>query len=288
MSFEKIANKHHYKSYVNALRVEEQGVKGQGETGVASLRSVPEEMPVALSYGGTTHAVMMASPVDLEDFALGFSLSEQIVSQKQDIVAMDIVPVGAGIDIQIQLAEHLQRQFSARRRARAGPVGCGLCGMESIESIMGKLPTLHAHNFCLSGSNIRKAIKQLATKQKMRAETGAIHAAALIDIVGNIRLLREDIGRHNALDKLIGAAFKADISLSQTAIVITSRVSVDLVQKVAVAGGAILIAVSTPTALSVRTAEQAGLTLVALASKSGFEIYTHPQRISKEVSADVA
>lgn len=247
--------------------------------GVASSRAVPEEVPVALTYGGTTHAVMMASPADLEDFAIGFSLSERIIADKKDIAFMEIVDVGEGLDVQMRLAEDLQTEFASKRRAMAGPVGCGLCGIESIEDVMRDLPKREETKFCLQHSSIGRAIDQLNSKQEMRAETGAVHAAALINANGDIELLREDVGRHNALDKLIGAAALANKATSHAAIVITSRVSVDLIQKVVVSGAPILIAVSTPTALAIRTAEGAGLTLIALARKDSFEIYTRPERV---------
>lgn len=267
-------------------------IERDGKT-VAASRAVPEEVPVALSFGGTTHAVMMASPSDLQDFAIGFSLSERIISDKDDITSMDINDVGEGLDIQMQLKDDLQSEFSAKRRAMAGPVGCGLCGIESIEDVMRELPKREENTFSLEHSSIAKAIDQLNNKQEMRAETGAVHAAAFINYDGDIKVLREDVGRHNALDKTIGAIAINKLDATSGAIVITSRVSVDLIQKVVVSGAPILIAVSTPTALAIRTAKDAGLTLIALARKDSFEIYTRPERIrlprnKKEENADVA
>ena len=267
-------------------------IERDGKT-VAASRAVPEEVPVALTFGGTTHAVMMSSPSDLEDFAIGFSLSERIISHKDDITSMDIVDVGEGLDIQMQLKPDLQSEFAAKRRAMAGPVGCGLCGIESIEDVMRELPARTDNEFCLEHSSIAKAIDQLNDKQEMRAETGAVHAAAFINSDGDIKALREDVGRHNALDKVIGSIAREELDAFSGAIVITSRVSVDLIQKVVVSGAPILIAVSTPTALAIRTAEDAGLTLIALARKDSFEIYTRPDRVrlpqnKKEENADVA
>lgn len=246
---------------------------------VAASRTVPEEVPIAFTYGGTTHAVMMATPADIKDFAIGFSLSEKIIKTPADIVNMDILDVSDGIDVQMELKEELQSNFSATRRAMAGPVGCGLCGIESIEDIMRELPELSQNKLQLSHEMISRAVEQLDNKQEIRAETGAVHAAGFLSSGGILQVIREDVGRHNALDKLVGALALKGKDTSKGAIVLTSRVSVDLIQKIAISGAPILIAVSTPTALAIRTAEQAGLTLIALARSDSFEIYTHPARV---------
>lgn len=254
----------------------------------AASRNVPEEVPIALTYGGSTHAVMMASPANIEDFAIGFSLSEQIISNKDDIHAMEIIDLEQGIDVQMQLREELQEDYSAKKRSMAGPVGCGLCGIDSIEDVMRDLPKRASDEVKLSHSLIPGALNELSRKQELRAETGAVHAAGFMTGNGDVAMLREDVGRHNALDKLIGALSQSEHDITQGAIIITSRVSVDLIQKTVVAGASILIAVSTPTALAIRTAEQAGLTLIALARRDSFEIYTHPDRIVLEKNTDVA
>lgn len=260
---------------------------------VAASRTVPEEVPIAFTYGGTTHAVMMATPADIKDFAIGFSLSEKIIKTPDDIVNMDILDVSDGIDVQMELKEELQSSFSATRRAMAGPVGCGLCGIESIEDIMRELPELSQNKLQLSHEMISRAVEQLDNKQEIRAETGAVHAAGFLSSDGILQVIREDVGRHNALDKLVGALALGGKDTSKGAIVLTSRVSVDLIQKIAISGTPILIAVSTPTALAIRTAEQAGLTLIALARSDSFEIYTHPARVKlagvqSESKSDVA
>jgi FdhD protein len=265
----------------------------QGGASVATSRTVPEEVPIAFTFGGTTHAVMMATPADIEDFAVGFSLSERIISSKSDIISMYIFDVGDGIDVQMMLRDELQAGFAAKRRAMAGPVGCGLCGIESIEDVMRELPSQDDAKFNLSYAQILNAVAQLDSQQQMKAEMGAVHAAGFMGADGTIKLVREDVGRHNALDKLIGGLASHNNDLSQGAIVMTSRVSVDLIQKVVIAGTSILIAVSTPTALAIRTAEAAGLTLVALARKDSFEIYTRPERVlpddvNMEKNSDVA
>ena len=251
-------------------------------------RALPEEVPVALSFGGTTQAVMMATPDDLEDFGIGFALSEAIIRAPGDIVSMEIVEADQGFDIQMQLAEGLQAAFSARRRKMAGPVGCGLCGIESIEEALRSLPDRKAVELTFRGDDVREAVRSLSMHQKLRAETGAVHAAGFYHPGMGMVCVREDVGRHNALDKLIGAVARSGAVASEGAIVITSRVSVDMVQKAVIAGTGLLIAVSAPTALAVRTAEASGLTLVGIARGSDFEIFTRPDRIDQGVESDVA
>lgn len=262
------------KTYAHVSRI----ISNSGSS-VAASRAVPEEVPIAFTYGGTTHAVMMATPADIQDFAIGFSMSEKIITSPLDIVDINILDVGDGIDVQMTLTEDLQSNFSTKRRAMAGPVGCGLCGVESINDIMRDLPDLGENKLQITHNMISHAVEQLDSKQQIRAETGAVHAAGFISSLGNLQTIREDVGRHNALDKLIGALALTQQNTDMGAIVLTSRVSVDLIQKVAISGSPVLIAVSTPTALAIRTAEQAGLTLIALARVDCFEIYTHPNRV---------
>lgn len=254
----------------------------------SASRVVPEEVPVALSYGGTTHAVMMASPADLEDFALGFSLTEGIVAARDEIEAIDVEDVGAGIDIQIRLRDKANTRFEARRRRLAGPVGCGLCGIESIEEAMRSVPGVAAESFSLGCEDIGRAVRQLSDAQPMHHETHAVHAAGFYRPREGVILAREDVGRHNALDKLAGAMAAAEIAGATGAVVITSRVSVEMVQKAASIGAPAVIAVSAPTALAIRTAETAGITLVALARGNDFEIFTHPHRVRTGAATNVA
>lgn len=251
-------------------------------------RALPEEVPVALSFGGTTQAVMMATPADLEDFGIGFALSEAIIGAAADVVEMDIVEADQGFDIQMRLADEVQGAFSARRRKMAGPVGCGLCGIESIDEALRALPARSELELELNSGDVREAVRSLAMQQKLRAETGAVHAAGFYHPDKGMLCVREDVGRHNALDKLIGAMARSGLDPAEGAIVITSRVSVDMVQKAVIAGTGVLIAVSAPTALAVRTAEAAGLTLVAIARGADFELFSRPNRISKGVESDVA
>lgn len=252
------------------------------------VRDVPEETPVALSYAGTTHAVMMATPADLEDFAYGFTLTEGIVSSPDEIEAVEIEEAGAGVDIQIRLKDSAGRRFEARRRRLAGPVGCGLCGIESIDEAMRSVPVVGRSGLALSPGEVAQAVRLLAKRQPFHAETGAVHAAGFYVPARGIVAAREDVGRHNALDKLAGALAKAGVDGASGAVVITSRVSVEMVQKAASIGAPALLAVSAPTALAIRTAEEAGMTLVALVRGDEFDIFTHAERIDDGAARNVA
>ncbi|WFP76404.1 formate dehydrogenase accessory sulfurtransferase FdhD [Mesorhizobium sp. WSM4906] len=254
----------------------------------AANRMVPEETPVAFSYAGTTHAVMMASPSDFEDFALGFSLTEGIIADPEEIEAIEVEDLGAGIDIQIKLKDKANTRFQARRRRLAGPVGCGLCGIESIEEAMRSVDAVGASKLTLEAEDVIRSVKLLSKLQPLHTKTGAVHAAGFYVPGKGIVMAREDVGRHNALDKLAGALAKAGIDGANGAVVVTSRVSVEMVQKTAAIGAPIIMAVSAPTALAIRTAEAAGMTLVALVRGDDFDIFTHPDRVASGVAKHVA
>ncbi|MEP9386240.1 formate dehydrogenase accessory sulfurtransferase FdhD [Mesorhizobium sp. KR9-304] len=254
----------------------------------AGNRMVPEETPVAFSFAGTTHAVMMASPADFEDFALGFSLTEGIIDSPDEIEAIEVEEHGAGVDIQIRLKDQANQKFQARRRRLAGPVGCGLCGIESIEEAMRSVDNVERAAITLSAADIVQSVKLLSKVQPLHAETGAVHAAGFYVPGKGIVLAREDVGRHNALDKLAGALTRKGIDGSTGAVVVTSRVSVEMVQKTAAIGASFIIAVSAPTALAIRTAEEAGMTLVALVRGEDFDVFTHPERVTDGATRNVA
>jgi FdhD protein len=254
----------------------------------AAARMVPEEIPVALSFAGTTHAVMMATPADLEDFALGFSLTEGIVASPDEIEGIAVEEAGAGIDVQIRLKDAANRRFEARRRRLAGPVGCGLCGIESIDEAMRAVPNVGGVPLTLTEGDITAAPRLLAKVQKLHARTGAVHAAGFYVPGKGIVAVREDVGRHNALDKLAGALAKAGIAGASGAVVITSRVSVEMVQKTAAIGSRFVIAVSAPTALAIRTAQTAGMTLVALVRGDEFDVFTHHDEVTSGAARHVA
>jgi FdhD protein len=254
---------------------------------VEDSRAVPEETPVAFSYGGSTHAVMMATPDDLEDFAWGFSLTEGIISSAAGIEGVEIVEAGPGIDLQVRLAGEAGDALKARRRHLAGPVGCGLCGIESIEQALREPVPVADPGMRISAASVSVAVAALEGAQPLNSATRAVHAAGFYDFETGMVAVREDVGRHNALDKLAGALLRAGVDPSRGAVVATSRISVEMVQKTAALGCAFLFAVSAPTALAVRTAEAAGITLVAVVRGPEFEVFTHADRIAGEI-ADVA
>lgn len=243
-----------------------------------SERTIPEETAVALTYNGTTHAVMMATPADLEDFAYGFSLNERQIDSCDQIRSIDIEEQDNGIDVRIWLDGETSQRFLDRRRRIAGPTGCGLCGIESLDEAAPPLPR-SAVESRFEATTIQAAQKAMYEAQALHAETRAVHAAAYWDPENGLVELREDVGRHNALDKLAGAMARRSRSMHSGIVLLTSRVSVEMVQKTAVMGTPVIVAVSAPTALAVRTAEEAGITIAAIARADGFEVFTHPERI---------
>ncbi|MBA8877009.1 formate dehydrogenase accessory sulfurtransferase FdhD [Phyllobacterium myrsinacearum] len=253
--------------------------KGEAYVYATDSRMVPEETPVAFSYNGTTHAVMMASPADMEDFAVGFSLSEGIISGLAEISEIAIEDHGEGIDIQLLLADEAGQELTDRRRRMAGPVGCGLCGIESIEQALKPVASVDDVQLHLTPDDLAQAVRLLSPLQPLHNETGAVHAAGFFVPGKGIVAAREDVGRHNALDKLAGALCRSRVSGTAGAVVITSRVSIEMVQKAAIIGASVLIAVSAPTALAVRTAQAAGMTLVALVRGDEFDVFTRHERI---------
>lgn len=242
-------------------------------------RSVPEEVPVAFSYGGSTHAVMMASPADLVDFAIGFSLTEGIISARAEILSVEVVEAGQGYDVQVDLRDAEADALRARRRHMAGPVGCGLCGIESIEQAVRVVPDLSGAKMSIEGHEIVAAMKALSDAQNLNRETRAVHGAGFFIPGKGLFAAREDVGRHNALDKLAGAVVNAGTSAEAGIVAVTSRLSVEMVQKTAILGSPVLAAISAPTALAIETAERAGITLVALVRGEDFEIFTRSDRI---------
>lgn len=242
-------------------------------------RFVPEETPIAFSYAGSTHAVMMATPADLEDFAVGFSLTEGIITDPAEIDLIEVLAEEKGIDLQVHLADEQNDALVARRRHMAGPVGCGLCGIESIEQAVRVTPSLRASPLTLSEEEVVEAVRLLNGQQPLHMVTRAVHGAGFYVPGKGLIAVREDVGRHNALDKLVGAARRAGHAGNNGAVVVTSRVSVEMVQKTAIIGSPFIIAISAPTALAIRTAEEAGMTLIALVRGDEFEIFTGAERI---------
>ena len=244
-----------------------------------SERAAPQETPVAIVYDGSTQAVMMASPTDVEDFAVGFSLTEGIVQSVAEIESLEIVPHELGLEARMWLAKNPSRQLGARRRAIAGPTGCGLCGVDSLAEAVKPARVVADNDMVFSADEIHDALQALSRAQKLNVETRAIHAAGLWIQGDGLVAVREDVGRHNALDKLAGCIARTPEDASIGFVVLTSRVSVEMIQKAAVIGVGLVVAVSAPTALGVRLAGEAGITLAAIARGDGFEVFTHPHRI---------
>jgi FdhD protein len=244
-------------------------------------RTIPEEAAVAFTYNGSSYAVMMATPRDLDDFALGFSLTEGIVKSPNEIESLEIVEEPIGIELRMRLTEPQATAFHERRRYLAGPTGCGLCGIESLSEAM-RPPTTISDDGLVAPKDIMAALDELYGRQAINQHTHAVHGAAFYRHGEGLVAVREDVGRHNALDKLAGALARNGIIACGGLGLLTSRLSVELVQKAAAIGIPVLVAVSVPTALAVRTADACGITLVAVARSDGFEIFTHPKRIKEE------
>ena len=247
---------------------------------------VAEEVPVALEFNGISHAVMLATPLDLEDFALGFSLSEGILDSPQELYGCEESRSELGLTLHLQVASVAFARLKERRRSLTGRTGCGLCGTESLAQVSRQLPVLPPSlplslgQPGFSRQAIARAMAQLQTLQTLQQATGAVHAAAWATAEGEVMWLREDIGRHNALDKLIGALAKRGVDAATGFIAITSRASFEMVQKTAMVGVPLLAAVSAPTSLAVATAARVGLTLVGFARQQDLVVYCHSDRLN--------
>ena len=252
---------------VAALRIE--GGRAQQVTD-----GVVEEVPVALVYNGHPHAVMMATPTDLADFALGFALTEGVVATPDEFRLVDVLHDVHGISLQAAIPQQRFEALAQRTRVLTGRSGCGLCGIESLQAAIASVPRVDAPA-CFAPAAIAKALRALHAAQPLNADCGGVHAAAYVDADGI--LVREDVGRHNAFDKLVGALAVQERRGGFA--LVTSRASYEIVHKAAMAGIGLVAAISAPTALAIRIADEAGLSLVAFARGERFTIYTHPWRV---------
>jgi FdhD protein len=244
---------------------------------LATLDTVAEEIPVAFEYNGISHTVMLSTPADLNDFALGFSLSEGIVSHRSEIFEIEIEEAPTGITLHLKIAGSAFSQLKERRRSLAGRTGCGLCGAESLAQVVRELsPLADSSYFPLEA--LYQGLRLLPAQQTLQQTTGAVHAACHVAADGSLSHVREDIGRHNALDKTLGARARGDAGI-EGALLITSRASFEMVQKSAALGYSILAAVSAPTAAAIRLADKLNLTLIGFLRGSSCAIYTHANRL---------
>ena len=256
-------------------------VRLSGDMALADEAVVAEEVPVALVYNGRSHAVMMATPADLEDFAAGFSLTENIVGSLAELERTEVVRVGSGIEMQCTVPAHVADELRARTRQLPGRGGCGLCGKEAIADVMHAVKPVTSP-LRVTPAALWRAGASLSDRQSLNAATHAVHAAAWATAEGELQVVREDVGRHNALDKVIGALLRADVDAAGGFLIVTSRASYELVQKAAAAGVRLLAAVSRPTGLAVRMAQGAGMTLVALLRGESANVYAGAERIAPD------
>jgi FdhD protein len=255
---------------------------GHGPSALTSrTRALPEETPVALVYDGSTEAVMMATPADLEDFAFGFSLTEGLIESPAEIGELAVLHNEHGIELRMWLRGWRANAYRVRRRRLTGPTGCGLCGIESLAEANRRTRRV-GEGRTWEPAEVAAALAALCDLQALHRETHATHAAAFYRPGDGAVLVREDVGRHNALDKLAGILLRRSIDASEGAIVLTSRVSVEMVQKAAAIGAPVVVAISAPTALAVRTAEAANITLIAVARGDSWELFSHHRRIRIE------
>lgn len=244
------------------------------------------EVPVALQYNGISHAVLLATPTFLEDLAVGFSFTEGIIRSAQDIYDIDIEHDERGYVLNIEIASACLNQLKQRRRQLAGRTGCGLCGLESLSEVRRDLDPVAAPTQLYSSTAIFSALDHLRAQQPLHQITGATHGAGWADHKGHIHVVREDVGRHNALDKLIGHLLQQQAPVAEGLIVVSSRASFEMVQKTAALGVPALIAVSAPTSYATQIAQELGLLLVAFGRTSQFSAYSHPEFL--EMSPDHA
>jgi FdhD protein len=263
--------------------VRRQVERHRGATTTRVNDAVAEELPVALIYNDRPHAVMMATPMDLEDFALGFSLSENIIASANEFESVQINPVLAGIEVNIRIPQERAAVLEDRVRQLTGRTGCGLCGAQTLDAAIRHPPAVAEPNV-ITTSALRRALNDLPARQTMNLGTGATHAAAWVTPKGAVELVREDVGRHNALDKVVGAMIRAQINVHDGFLLVTSRGSYEMVMKAATVGIGIVVAISAPTALAIALALEANVTLIGFARLDGFSVYANGHRLRDDAA----
>ncbi|HEU4989665.1 MAG TPA: formate dehydrogenase accessory sulfurtransferase FdhD [Gemmatimonadaceae bacterium] len=254
------------------------------DTGTESA-PVAEEVPVAFVYSGRSHVVMMATPADLEDFAVGFTLSEGIVESAGEIASVRVSAHSRGVELAIEIPASAAERLAERARAISGRTGCGLCGVEAIDDAV-RAPRAVTSGLAIESESLWRAGAALDARQPYNQATHAVHGAAWAAADGELRVVREDVGRHNALDKVLGALAREGADASAGFLVVTSRASFELVQKAAAFGVPLLAAVSRPTGLAVRLAERSGMTLVGLLRGRTANVYAHPERVRAPITQE--
>lgn len=239
---------------------------------------VADERPVALHYYRLPYVVMLASPADLEDFGVGFTLSEGIVGSAEEIRSVELVRDGDALAVHLNITGERLSRILQRQRNLTGRTGCGLCGVESIEEAV-RFPAAVKAGVRVASAELHAELARLHTLQPLNQKTGSVHAAAWALPGKGIQLVREDVGRHNALDKVIGALARSGTDLSTGYLIITSRASYEMVQKAATVGVSLVVAVSAPTALAIDLAAKTGVTLIGFARADRHVVYAHPQRL---------
>lgn len=259
---------------VSVLRVRD------GEQTIAT-DVIAVEVPVALEYNGISHVVMLASPADLENFALGFSLSEGIIQQASELYSCEVESTEAGWLVHLEIAAERFMLLKERRRNLAGRTGCGLCGTESLEQVT-RCTTAVSHRHQFTEAAIVNGMHAMQNLQPLQKQSGATHAAAWMTAQGQVVLVREDVGRHNALDKLIGVMAEDKCDFCTGVLLITSRASYEMVQKAAIMNVGVIAAISAPTSFAVELAEQTGVTLIGFMRDHSYVVYTHANRVLRD------
>ncbi len=260
------------------VRVSNWGNQRQNQAQQRGLDHIATELPVALTYNRLAHVVMMVTPSELEDFALGFSLTEGIISSAAELLSVHVLPREGGMEVAMTIPEEWFDRLATQRRNLTGRTGCGLCGAERIEQAL-RYPEPLGDTLRISHAAVQRALANLQQHQPLQALTGATHAAAWCNLQGEMLLVREDVGRHNALDKLLGALARQVFNPAAGFLLISSRASYEMVYKAASMGVELLVAVSAPTTLAIEFAERCGLTLVGFARPGRHNVYTFEQRI---------